>query len=183
MSRSFQPNPLKYLQFFLLCLVLAVAGCDSNDSEDGDDDDDGGNNGNRATIEVSGAINEEYSGTATYASAFGISWAITIELDDDKGSAVLSVVGDPDDDTFTIGESGEQGVVGVTITFNDLAPLQDDQPGTVVLTSGTVEFDDRDENRVEGSFSGQGEAIFSDLEVSVSGDFEANCFILCDIGG
>ena len=166
----------------LLCFVVGIAGCDSNDGEDGDDDDNGGDN--TASIEVSGALDEEYDGFATYASAFGISWAVTIALDDDKGTVILSVVGDADEDTYPIGEDNEEGLVGVNLTLADLADVEGSGSTSVILTSGTVTITDRDNDRVRGRFSGQGQTLGGDLPISASGTFNATCFgILCDIGG
>lgn len=173
---------LKYLKFFLLCLVVGVAGCDGSDPED--DNGDGDGDGNSATVEVSGAINEQYSGTATFASAFGLSWAITIALDDDKGNVIMTVLGAANEDTYQIGEDSEEGLVSVSLTLTDLGEAAGSTSDTAVLTSGTVTITDRSDNRVEGNFSGSGQSLVNELEINVSGEFEATCFgLLCDIGG
>ena len=80
----------KLLSFLLLSCFLFVSACDSNDDggNGGDDDDD-----NTASVEVSGPISGTYPGFATFVSVAGISHAITIILDNDEGTAILTAFG------------------------------------------------------------------------------------------
>ena len=174
----------KLFTFLLLPCLIFVAACDSNDAPGDDDDGDGGNNGG-ATVEVSGAIQSDYSGLATFVTVLGISHAISIVLDNNKGSMVLTAIGPADEGTYAIGEQIDASIFSVTGHLADLEAADGVQAGNFIMTSGSVTISSRSDDRIAGRFSGSGMTLAGDAQIGLSGEFVARCLAslgLCNIG-
>lgn len=162
-----------YLYALLSAVIFLVAGCGGDDIVNGDDDDD--NSSNAASVKVSGAIEGDYSGTATFVSVLGISRLITIALEDNEGTAVISLLGVSDEGTFSLAESNGTEV-SLEVILDDIAALENTQGvGNAIFRQGTVSISSLGDNRISGSFDASGEASFGGHEFDAEGEFVATC--------
>lgn len=168
---------------FLALSMLLVSACDSNDPADGDNGN--GDGENRASVTASGALDAEFDGRATFVTVFNISHAITIVLDDNEGTIVLSAFGAADEGTYDINEESEQGVFGASVMLNDLSG-PNNPSGVIAITDGSIRITDRRDTRIEGNFTVNGQTVPGGAAITVTGNFDAGCsegLGICTIGG
>lgn len=154
--------------------VLLVPACSSEDVVNADEDD--GGSSNEASMEVSGAVEAGYSGTATYhIVAGGLLHAITITFDNDEGRAELGIEEVTDEGTYLIGQTIDEPA-SLEITLDDVRDLEGAFSGFVLIESGSVTIRDLQDNRIDGRFSGSGETGATGNPVlTVEGEFSATC--------
>jgi hypothetical protein len=127
-------------------------------------------------MEVSGAVEAEYAGTAIYSTiAGGAAHAITITFDDGEGSASITIEELTDEGSYLIGQTTAEPAA-LEVTLSDVAALDGTLGGFVLIESGSITITNIDDNLVEGRFNGTGETnATGNPELSVEGDFKATC--------
>jgi hypothetical protein len=165
----------RLLYSILVFGVLFVSACGSDEGVDGEDDDD--NRPNNASVEVSGAVDGEFSGTATFATVLGVSHSLTIVLDEDEGTVTMTTFGLSDEGSNPIGDGENPQTWAVVVTLSD---LEASGFTSVALTEGSVTITQLDDNRIEGRFNGSGQTS-QDETLNIEGDFEATCIDITGI--
>lgn len=171
--------------FLSLLLALTFTSCDSDDNGDGD----GNGNGNGGTVvgdadvNVSGALDSSFSGSAVFGvdednTSFSLALFeggfVTGTTPTGELVAIGRDGGRPDEGTYDLGVTDNQ----VTFVGAYVSSLSDPTGATFVSSeSGTLTITSSSSDRVAGSFSFTGQAISgtgSVGEVTVSGTFDAD---------